>query len=128
VLTIIDEDDPCVILGDGRGCYKRITFYENYPELEINHDESTFRSGEMSAFKWIFPENMPFFNKGRGQSIMLSLFMIQHNSNDIFQLSETEREKAIEKSVICNFRIVCFDQNGVYIGLLDICKKLGLNL
>ncbi|CAF0995873.1 unnamed protein product [Brachionus calyciflorus] len=35
VLTIIDEDDPCVILRDGRGCYKRITFYENYPELEM---------------------------------------------------------------------------------------------
>jgi hypothetical protein len=63
----------------------------------ISHDESTFRSGEMSAFKWIFPENVPFFNKGRGQSIMLSLFMIQHNSNDIFQLSETEWEKAIKK-------------------------------
>ena len=35
VLTIIDEDDPCVILRDGRGYYKRITFYENYPELEL---------------------------------------------------------------------------------------------
>ncbi|CAF1121433.1 unnamed protein product [Brachionus calyciflorus] len=233
VLTIIDEDDPCVILRDGRGCYKRITFYENYPELVIeakafalnetskktcnfnayllaqfvektfreiypdnviyfandsnvfvrsvescradllkwgarfdkntnrpyfegherddvkttrigfikyfldnkefyflqfmhfgihtwniplrkkriliSHDESTFRSVVMSAFKWIFPENVPFFNKGRGQNIMLSLFMIQHNSNDTFQLSETE-----------------LDQNGVYIYLLDICKKLGL--
>lgn len=68
----------------------------------ISHDESTFRSGEMSAFKWIFQENVPFFNKGRGQSIMLSLFMIQHNSNDIFQLSETEWKKAIKKYPVLN--------------------------
>ncbi|CAF1059779.1 unnamed protein product [Brachionus calyciflorus] len=34
VLSNIDDDDPCVILRDGRGCYKRITFNENYPELE----------------------------------------------------------------------------------------------
>ena len=33
ILIIIDEDDICVILRDKRG-YKRITFYDNFPELE----------------------------------------------------------------------------------------------
>ncbi|CAF0906583.1 unnamed protein product [Brachionus calyciflorus] len=70
VLTIIDEDNPCVILRDGRGCYKPITFYENYPELEI----------EAKAFA----------------------------------LNEESK------------KTYCVDQNGIYIGLLDICKKLGL--
>ncbi|CAF1017760.1 unnamed protein product [Brachionus calyciflorus] len=32
---LIDEDDPCVILRGGLGCSKRMTFYENYPELDI---------------------------------------------------------------------------------------------
>lgn len=41
----------------------------------IIHDESAFIYGKMSAFKWIFPQNVPFFNKGRGQSIILSFFI-----------------------------------------------------
>jgi hypothetical protein len=32
-LTIIDENDPSIILRDFRGNYKRISFYETYPEL-----------------------------------------------------------------------------------------------
>ena len=33
--TISDEDDDLVILRDKRGDYKRITFYEEFPELEM---------------------------------------------------------------------------------------------
>jgi hypothetical protein len=32
-LTIIDENVPSIILRDFRGNYKRISFYETYPEL-----------------------------------------------------------------------------------------------
>ena len=30
----------------------------------IAHDESTFRSGEISEYRWMFPELATFFNKG----------------------------------------------------------------
>ena len=33
--TIIDEDDICVILRDGRKCHKNNNFYEKYPDLEV---------------------------------------------------------------------------------------------
>ncbi|RNA36334.1 hypothetical protein BpHYR1_001825 [Brachionus plicatilis] len=32
---IVDEDDLCVILREKRGSYKRILFYEMFPELEL---------------------------------------------------------------------------------------------
>lgn len=216
VNTIVDEDDLCVILRDNRGTYKRITFYEEFPELLeeaksfalsegckkectfnaqtlsvfidkrfrelfpeididpeelvrsvescrvdllkwgakydenknrpyfegheredvvearksfiehmheikdfcyvpkkddgyswilpmrkkrilISHDESTFRSGEVSRFRWIFPDKAPFFNKGRGRSIMISLFMVSHHESAIFELNEDEFKEALKE-------------------------------
>ena len=35
VNTIIDEDDLCVILRDKRSSYKHISFYQEFPELEV---------------------------------------------------------------------------------------------
>ncbi len=32
----------------------------------LAHDESTFRSGEILEYRWMFPELISFFNKGRG--------------------------------------------------------------
>lgn len=66
------------------------------PRIIICHDESTFRSGEMQAKRWFFPENAPFFNKGKGRSIMLSYFLVQHKYCDLFTLSEEEYKMAIE--------------------------------
>ena len=40
---------------------------------------------------------MPFYSKGRGRSIMVSDFIVQHPSSPFFQLSEKEYEKAVEK-------------------------------
>jgi len=65
-------------------------------KILISHDESTFRSGEVSRFRWIFPERAPFFNKGRGRSIMISLFMVSHNEFSIFELDEDEFKLAVE--------------------------------
>ncbi len=39
----------------------------------------------------------PFFSKGKGRSIMLSMFMIQHDENDIFQLDENEWNEAVNE-------------------------------
>ncbi|CAF0907214.1 unnamed protein product [Brachionus calyciflorus] len=76
VLTIIDEDDPCVILRDDRGCYKRITFYENYPELEIEAkafalNEASKKTCNFNAyllaqvvdktFREIYPDDVIYF-------------------------------------------------------------------
>jgi hypothetical protein len=216
-LTIIDEDDLCVVLRDKRGSYKRITFYEEFPELEkearafclsqaslkqcvfnvqslanfidrrfrelypeveidqdelvrseescradllkweakydsntnrpyfegheredvlkyrkefitylldskdyfyipkkengeyswikpmrkqkilICHDESIFRSGEISKFRWFFPEKAPFYNKGKGRSIMVSFFMVCHDQTDVFELNQEEYDEAVGK-------------------------------
>lgn len=62
----------------------------------IAHDESTFRSGEVSESRWMFPEFAPFFNKGRGRSLMISSFIVQHNESKVFALNESEWSNAIK--------------------------------
>lgn len=63
----------------------------------ISHDESTFRSGELPSHRWMFPDLAPFFNKGRGRSIMVSGFIVQHSECDVFLLDEEEWREAIKK-------------------------------
>ncbi|CAF4180647.1 unnamed protein product [Rotaria sp. Silwood2] len=63
----------------------------------IFHDESTFRSGEVSPKRWLFKENIPFFSKGRGRSHMVSDFLVQHPSGLFFQLPENECKQAVMK-------------------------------
>jgi glycerol-3-phosphate cytidylyltransferase-like family protein len=58
------------------------------------HDESTFRSGEVSPKRWFFSENIPFFSKGRGRSHMVSDFLVQHPGGPFFELSEDEWKQA----------------------------------
>ena len=62
----------------------------------ISHDETTVRSGEVPMFRWIFEFVASFFNKGRGRSIMLSMFMVQHDSTEIFELNEKEWKEALK--------------------------------
>ena len=61
----------------------------------LAHDESTFRSGEISGYQWMFPELITFFNKGRGRSIMISGFIAQHSKLDVFMLDEDEWNQAV---------------------------------
>jgi len=63
----------------------------------IVHDESTFRSGEVSPKRWFFKENIPFFSKGRGRSHMVSDFLVQHPSGPFFELNEDEWKQAVAK-------------------------------
>jgi hypothetical protein len=65
------------------------------PYIPISHDESTCYSDEMQSKKWLFPNNSSFFNKGRGRSLMLSYFLVQHKYVDLFSLSEEEWKQAI---------------------------------
>ncbi|CAF1148224.1 unnamed protein product [Didymodactylos carnosus] len=60
---------------------------QNPHRILIFHDESTFRSGEVSPKRWFFGENTPFFSKGRGLSHMISDFLVQHPSGPFFELS-----------------------------------------
>ncbi|CAF5122075.1 unnamed protein product, partial [Rotaria sp. Silwood1] len=53
-------------------------------DLRGVHDESTFRSGEVSPKRWFFKENTLFFSKGRGRSHMVSDFFVQHGSGPFF--------------------------------------------
>ncbi|CAF2737794.1 unnamed protein product [Rotaria sp. Silwood2] len=67
------------------------------PRILIFHDESTFKSGEVSAKRWIMEDHTPFFSKGRGRSHMISDFLVQHPSGPFFSLSDAEFHNAVEK-------------------------------
>ncbi|CAF0827332.1 unnamed protein product [Brachionus calyciflorus] len=118
VLTIIDEDDPCVILRDGRGCYKRKTFYENYPELEI--EAKAFALNEASKKTCNF--NAYFF----AQFVDKTFREIYSDDVIYFANDSNVFIRSVESCRADLLNINCVDQNGVYIGLLDISKKLGL--
>ncbi|CAF4730061.1 unnamed protein product, partial [Rotaria sp. Silwood2] len=70
---------------------------QNPHRILIFHDESTFRSGEVSPKRWFFQENTPFFSKGRGRSHMVSDFLVQHPSGPFFELSENEWQQSVRK-------------------------------
>ena len=61
------------------------------------HDESTFRSGEVSPKWWFFQENKPFFSKGPGGSLMVSDILVQYPKNPFFELTEDEWKEAVGK-------------------------------
>ena len=63
----------------------------------MSHGESTYRSGEYPMYRWIFENTAPFFNKGRGRSIMTSVFIAQNDSCGIFELDENEWKQACDK-------------------------------
>lgn len=63
----------------------------------LGHDESTFRSGEVSSKRWLSKETTSFFSKGRGRSLMISDFMVCHPSGPFFNLNNDEWQRAIAK-------------------------------
>jgi hypothetical protein len=60
------------------------------PTILISHDESTFRSGDVSRTKWMFPGKEPLFSKGRKRSLMVSDFIINHPGGPFLVLSDDE--------------------------------------
>jgi hypothetical protein len=63
----------------------------------VGHDESTYKSGEITAKRWIMSDNAPFYNKGKGRSIMCSDFLIMHPSGPFFSLTDKEYAQALKK-------------------------------
>jgi hypothetical protein len=47
--------------------------------------------------RWIFGDNSPFFEKGKGRSPMVSDFLVSHNSSPFFRLNDKEYSLALEK-------------------------------
>ena len=58
-LTIIDEDDICVILRDERGAHKHVSFYDNFPELE--QEAKAFALTKACQKKCAFNVNFTYF-------------------------------------------------------------------
>jgi hypothetical protein len=67
-----------------------------YSYLCLVHDESTFRSGEVSAKRWLFVDHAPFFSKGRGRSVMISDYLVMHPSGPFFALDNREYNRALQ--------------------------------
>ncbi|CAF3718266.1 unnamed protein product [Rotaria socialis] len=66
------------------------------PTILLCHDESTYKCGEITAKRWIMPDNAPFYNKGRGRSIMCSDVLVMHTSGPFFSLTEKEYSEALK--------------------------------
>ncbi|CAF1301147.1 unnamed protein product [Rotaria sordida] len=56
--TVTEEGDPKWVKPD------------IHPIILICHDESTYKSGEICAKRWIVEDNAPFYNKGRGRKAL----------------------------------------------------------
>jgi transposase len=67
------------------------------PKILIAHDEPTFRSNETQLKRWFFMKYAVFFNKCHGKSLMHSSFLVQHPTEPLFRLSESEWKDAIQK-------------------------------
>ena len=61
------------------------------------HDESTFKSGEISAKTWTMKGHIPFFSKGRGRSHTISDFLVMHPSGPFFTLSGAEYRNTVKQ-------------------------------
>lgn len=72
-----------------------INFFDAHSYLCIVHDESTFRSGEVSPKRWLFNNNAAFCSKGRGRSVMISDYLVMHLSGPFFTLNEKEYQQAL---------------------------------
>ncbi|CAF2144942.1 unnamed protein product, partial [Rotaria magnacalcarata] len=63
----------------------------------VGHDESTYKCGEIATQRWIISDNAPFYNKGRGRSIMCSNLLVMHPSGPFFSLTDKEYAEALKK-------------------------------
>ena len=63
----------------------------------LDHDESIFRSNEVSHKGWIVEHKTPFFSKGQGRSHMVSDFLVAHLSGPCFSLSQEEFDLAAKQ-------------------------------
>ncbi|CAF1687084.1 unnamed protein product, partial [Adineta ricciae] len=96
ITYFLDRKDFYYTITDGeKPTWKLPT--QSPPCILLFHDESTFKSGEVSAKRWFFGDEAPFHSKGRGRSNMGSDFIVQHESGPFFTLSPQEYQKAVVK-------------------------------
>ncbi|CAF4606386.1 unnamed protein product [Rotaria sp. Silwood2] len=96
VKYFLDHKDQYYTISDGENpLWKNPT--KNPPSILIFHDESTFRSGEVSAKRWLFADQAPFFSKGRGRSVMISDYLVMHPSGPFFTLDNREYNRALQE-------------------------------
>jgi hypothetical protein len=65
--------------------------------LCVDHGESTYESGEITAKRWIMPENTLFYSKGKGRNIICSDFLITRPSSPFFSLTDKEYAQALKQ-------------------------------
>ena len=103
--TITNDDQP-------KCSFVSFTFSPNISHKIMNfcyvlvHDESTFRSGEVSAKRWTVEDPTPFFSKGRGRLHMVSDFIVQHPSGPFSFLSDVEFALAAKSFHLCPIPMV----------------------
>ncbi|CAF3648821.1 unnamed protein product [Rotaria socialis] len=73
------------------------------PTILLCHDESTYKCGEIPGKRWIMSDNAPFYNKGRGRSIMCSDLLVMHPSEPFFSLTDKEYSEALKKYPHLNY-------------------------
>jgi len=54
-----------------------------------------FLLGEVSPKRWLFNNNVPFFPKGTGRSVMISDYLAMHPSGPFFTLNDKEYQEAL---------------------------------
>jgi hypothetical protein len=88
------------------------------PTILVSHDESTFRSGEVSKFKWMYPGKEPLYSKGRQRSHAMSHAMFPSwiepkdsnaTSNLSFKLSLKTQSNTSEVSITVDSSEHVFD-------------------
>ncbi|CAF1389676.1 unnamed protein product [Adineta ricciae] len=95
VSHFLQHKDEYYTIGDGD--QPKWIIPSHNPRVLIFHDESTFRSGEISAKRWIMEDHTPFFSKGRGRSHMVSDFLVQNPNGPFFSLTDVEFQNAAKK-------------------------------
>ncbi|CAF3064849.1 unnamed protein product [Rotaria sp. Silwood2] len=84
--TLTDDATPVWICPTQRPC------------ILMCHDESTFRSGEVSAKRGMMNDSGRFFSKGRVRSYIVSDILVQHPSWLFFTLNDNEWNEDIKKN------------------------------
>ncbi|CAF2110681.1 unnamed protein product [Rotaria magnacalcarata] len=67
------------------------------PCILICHNESTFKSGETYAKRWLMEKQSSFYSKDRGRFVMISDFLVQHPSGPLFNLNDNEWRQVVKE-------------------------------
>ncbi|CAF1484647.1 unnamed protein product [Rotaria sordida] len=91
------QNPPSILICEYDGFQIASLYFEMHSSLCLVHDENTFRSGEVSAKRWLFGDSAPFFSKGRGRSVIFSDYLVMHPSGPFFTLDNIEYDQALKK-------------------------------